>query len=452
MAVTAVATSMAGAINYTFITDTSADFASVANSTYFYNKADKLVRFKDSTGAVLEIFSASGGASGIFGISNSSGVYTYYATLTLAMAAAVSGNTIVMFANFTETGAVTITLKNGVDINGNGYTYTLNNTGGNNAFVVPDSIVTSCKIINITIVRSGNTGTTAYCLTTGTNSSGVIDFSGSTLRNTGGSAALNIVSTYEINNLTAFGVAGGAIKIGTSNAGTRLSYSIGYATGGGVGIATQNGGDLYYCSGYSDSGYGIYSNGGTSINCLGVSVSGGGMVNNNFAYNCVGRSNTGVGFECTSATVVTNCSGTSGSGIGFRAGSSSITNCYGYSSSSFGVVLTSNVYSANITSYSAAAPSMWALNASVRISGGNVYSDWNNAAAYGIRGNGGSIADTIINCSIRLVNATAPYLFNDAIAATISMRGNTYRGGAAFAANITQLITATEDNQGNIYL
>ena len=63
MAVTAVATSMAGAINYTFITDTSADFASVANSTYFYNKADKLVRFKNSTGTVLEIFSASGGAS-----------------------------------------------------------------------------------------------------------------------------------------------------------------------------------------------------------------------------------------------------------------------------------------------------------------------------------------------------------------------------------------------------
>ena len=63
MAVTAVTTSMAGAINYTFITDTSADFASVANSTYFYNKADKLVRYKDSTGTVLEIFSAGGGAA-----------------------------------------------------------------------------------------------------------------------------------------------------------------------------------------------------------------------------------------------------------------------------------------------------------------------------------------------------------------------------------------------------
>ncbi len=60
MAVTAVTTTMAGAINYTVVTDTSADWASVANSTYFYDKADKLVHYKDSTGVVQEIFSGSG--------------------------------------------------------------------------------------------------------------------------------------------------------------------------------------------------------------------------------------------------------------------------------------------------------------------------------------------------------------------------------------------------------
>ena len=61
MAVTAVIGNPSGAINYTFTTDTSADFASVANSTYFYNKADKIVRYKDATGNILEIFSVSGG-------------------------------------------------------------------------------------------------------------------------------------------------------------------------------------------------------------------------------------------------------------------------------------------------------------------------------------------------------------------------------------------------------
>lgn len=60
MAVTSVTTAMAGAINYTVVTDTSADWPSVANSTYFYDKATKLVYFKNSSGTVLEIFSGSG--------------------------------------------------------------------------------------------------------------------------------------------------------------------------------------------------------------------------------------------------------------------------------------------------------------------------------------------------------------------------------------------------------
>jgi len=54
-------------IDFTQITDTSADFPSVANSTYFYNLADKIVRYKNSTGTILEIFSTSGG-SGLQGI------------------------------------------------------------------------------------------------------------------------------------------------------------------------------------------------------------------------------------------------------------------------------------------------------------------------------------------------------------------------------------------------
>lgn len=61
MAVVLVTTTMAGAINYTHVTDTSADWASVPNSTYFYDKADKLVHYKDGTGSILEIFSSAGG-------------------------------------------------------------------------------------------------------------------------------------------------------------------------------------------------------------------------------------------------------------------------------------------------------------------------------------------------------------------------------------------------------
>lgn len=59
MAVTAVATSMSGAINYTFTTDTSADWTSVTNSTYFYNKADKIVRYKDAGGVISDALTTS---------------------------------------------------------------------------------------------------------------------------------------------------------------------------------------------------------------------------------------------------------------------------------------------------------------------------------------------------------------------------------------------------------
>ena len=52
-------------IQFTKVTDSSADWASIANSTYFYDKADKLVHYKDGTGTVLEIYGASGlGGSG----------------------------------------------------------------------------------------------------------------------------------------------------------------------------------------------------------------------------------------------------------------------------------------------------------------------------------------------------------------------------------------------------
>jgi hypothetical protein len=47
-------------VQVTKVTDSSADWASVANSTYFYDKTDKLIHFKNSSGTVLEIFSTAG--------------------------------------------------------------------------------------------------------------------------------------------------------------------------------------------------------------------------------------------------------------------------------------------------------------------------------------------------------------------------------------------------------
>jgi len=43
-------------IQITKVTDSSSDWSSVANSTYFYDKSDKLARYKDSAGNVIGIF------------------------------------------------------------------------------------------------------------------------------------------------------------------------------------------------------------------------------------------------------------------------------------------------------------------------------------------------------------------------------------------------------------
>lgn len=62
MAVTAVpgGTSPAFGVVYTHITDSSSDWASVSNSTYFYDKTDNIVYYKDSSGTVLSLFVAGG--------------------------------------------------------------------------------------------------------------------------------------------------------------------------------------------------------------------------------------------------------------------------------------------------------------------------------------------------------------------------------------------------------
>jgi hypothetical protein len=56
MAVTAVTTTMAGAINYTVVTDSSADWNSVPLSTYFYDNTEKQVYYKTPSGNILNLF------------------------------------------------------------------------------------------------------------------------------------------------------------------------------------------------------------------------------------------------------------------------------------------------------------------------------------------------------------------------------------------------------------
>ena len=62
MAVTTVSTGLnqVYGIKYTVITDTSADWASVSNDVYFYDKTDKKVHYKNTSGIVVEQFDNNG--------------------------------------------------------------------------------------------------------------------------------------------------------------------------------------------------------------------------------------------------------------------------------------------------------------------------------------------------------------------------------------------------------
>jgi len=96
------------------------------------------------------------GLSGRFGIANSNGVYTFYPKIQTAITAASAGQTVEVFTDYEETNAISIILKDNVDINFNGHTYTLNNSGTDNAFI-DNSVVVECKLYNGTIIRKGST-------------------------------------------------------------------------------------------------------------------------------------------------------------------------------------------------------------------------------------------------------------------------------------------------------
>lgn len=173
-------------IQYTGVTDTSADWGDVPEDSYFFDKETELVYYKNALDVVISIYEVGGGGGGevntasnvgtglgtfkqkvlqdlqfrsllegkgislnlsisdeeveiaqevgIVGIGDGTGFYTFYPSISSALAVAVSGQTIKLFANIVETSAVTISLKDGVDFDFNGFSYTLSSATNVNAF------------------------------------------------------------------------------------------------------------------------------------------------------------------------------------------------------------------------------------------------------------------------------------------------------------------------------
>jgi hypothetical protein len=133
-------------IQFTKVTDSSSDWSGITNSTYFYDKTDNLIHYKNPSGTILEIFSSSSDGGVSIDPYNSvgstaaitwdvSGTSTnYQATLTgnttLALTNVRNGDYGTIILTQDGTGARSLTLGT---VNGSATTHRVVNGGGGSA-------------------------------------------------------------------------------------------------------------------------------------------------------------------------------------------------------------------------------------------------------------------------------------------------------------------------------
>lgn len=377
---------------------------------------------------------SAGSSSGIWGIANSSGVYTYYATWALAVAAAVSGQCIELFADITEN-SVGYTLKNGVNINGNGHTISSNTV---TATLTDGGIGVSCEISNIIINKSAgaalnmtstSSNITGNCkiigagagdmcsvygqlngwVITGSMSYPVILYSTGilsniTINNTGGIGVQIISTTTKINNCYIKTSGTAILNSGTSGGIINNSTII----SNGIGINTYTG-EINNCSVQSNTLIALY---------LGA---------NSTANNCVLKSSTN--------NVVSSPSTSSFNGCTIIAEANAISDC---SINYNNCILWSKID--------------WVLNGN---GGGKVMNcklttGYNSVNGYVINLPTSNLY--LINCVLEVTNSGTTAI-NSTGTPTLYLSGNSLKGTTNFkSAGIINGQTNTADAQGNIIL
>jgi len=454
MAITQSSIRNSNGINFTYITDSSSDWGSVPNSTYFKDLTDGLIHYKDATGSIQEMFSPS--ASGVWGISNASGVYTYYTTLTLAMAAAVAGQTIELFADVTETANVTIALKHGVIINGNGHTYKYTNNSGVMFTCATSGAPTgTISFYNINILRD-NTTANGDVIFSFTGSAGYantrLNFASSTITYnvTSGNSPV-VTATDPLNTLTLIGLKcvtnGGGTAV--SNNGTTLDSVI-ECSGASSG---HGGGTIRNTRITTTSGTGVV--GGAFVDCTIIcNTSGKGCVDSG-GYDSYVTTNTGNCFDQSGVAYCNafNCVVRTTSGICFRrtivqqciviGGTSTVVD-YWFNYNGGYEKFYNNYFVANTASpVFAVAAGFCELHNSTIIQ---------NGSGPAVRVAGTSVSQEVVNCTIS-VSTAASNCINATAAANAKYTNNVFKGATTpVNANVVQQVVNTQDNQGNILI
>ena len=390
----------------------------------------------------------SGSTSGKFGVADSTGAYTYYTTLQAAITAATAGQVVEMFTDYTESTVTAITLKDGVNINGNGHTYSYTAATGN--CFIDNGVAVISRVQNLNVIRTNHTSGNIFTITSGTS---IIDFTGTYLQCTSASSSDGVIlcgGTISSINVKAIGAnLKGIVVYGYGAKGiVRDSYA--ETTGAGTAIYGENilyGADrgVFNCIGKSVSGYGIYD--AQIFNSHGWSTSGTGIQGDKLNL-CTGVSISSYGLV---GTYVNNCIGISTSGVAIRGGL--MQNSSANSSTGNAILPNSagdKYYNSSFYSAGAAVSSWYHVGNYYNC---NLESAWNNSSGHCIVDWDTMVSSTeITNCVLKVANSSANCIYATN-ASTPKYANNVYSGATTpVNANVTQGITNTQDNQGNIKL
>lgn len=433
--------------------------------------ADALTNLGLLTGSSLIVTASTPGP---IGIANSTGSYIYYTSFSASMAAAPTGSTVEFFADITETGSITVNLRNDININGNGHTYTLN-TAGTASCIIDNGVAVNCSISNITFKRLGGTASSTNTLCMHITGASIIKAYGTKL--IGGATNMRCLT---INNLAAqvFGVYAEGYNPSITVTNGQLYDSTAKSLAG-TGIIVETNGTAIKCVSFGLGADGLVSS-GNIIDCVGYgSVNNGITVSAGLIQNCTGYGGGGFGLSINGASIVAiNSTGyspstggvftTSTRAIGLKGYSTSgrgiylingvLTDCIGYSTANHGIYIEnsgatiSELRSCKAISTAAAAIYQNNLTSGCKIYNTEAISRWSNASGHGIIVSGSNTE--IVQCVIETTSPLANCIFpTGSSAITVKYANNVMRGAnVAVNANIVQGMINTQDNQGNIII
>lgn len=374
---------------------------------------------------------ASGSSGGVWGIANSSGVYTYYATWALAVAAATSGQVIELFADITEN-SVGYTLKNGVNVNGNGHTI----IGTTTATFNDAGLTVVCDVSNLIISKS---------------SGGALSMTSTSSNITGNCKIISTDISYDCcivyGQLTGWSI-NGSVNYPIALYSTGILNYININTTGSTGIVSYSTTCKINNCVVKTAGNGITSNasnGGIVNNCT-VNTNGSAIsIVTGEVNNCSATSNTSTAIGLGANSSANNCYGRSAAGVAcVGVASSTFNNCEIVTDANVTGTSTPNYYNCKLWS-----KADWVLNGGGggKIVNCTIISNYNGPV---IRE--ATTGTYIVDCYFEVTNTGATPIFSSGTP-TLYIKGNSVKGTTNFkSAGIVQGQTNTADAQGNIIL